>query len=67
MGASAPFGGTMKIKLLQPLNIDGKDFRAGDIIQVSGKAEDAYALIRGGYAVAVIERAVDTSTVEVRG
>lgn len=54
----------MKIRLLMAMNLDGKDYRAGDEIQID--ARDGQALVRNKYAVAVVERAVQRPSAEIR-
>ena len=58
------FGGFMKVRLLQPMNLEGRDYRKDDEVQLQVK--DAKALIRNKYAVAVVERAIERPQVEVR-
>ncbi len=55
----------MKIRLLQPMNIEGHNYQSGDEIQIAPR--DGQALVRAGLAVAVIERAVERPQVEIRG
>jgi hypothetical protein len=54
----------MKVRLLQPMNLEGRDYRKDDEVQLQVK--DAKALIRNKYAVAVVERAIERPQVEVR-
>jgi hypothetical protein len=55
----------MKVRLLQPMNLEGRDYRKDDEVQLQVK--DAKALIRNKYAVAVVERAIELPKVEIRG
>jgi len=54
----------MKVKLLLPLNIEGRQYAA--MSEADLDAKEAKALIRGGFAQAVKERAVPQKPVEVR-
>ena len=54
----------MKIKLLQPMNLEGRDYRKDDEVQMN--PQDAKVLVRAGYAVMVAERAVNRPAVEIR-
>jgi len=54
----------MKVKLLQPMNLEGRDYRKDDEVQMA--PQDAKALVRAGYAVMVAERAVNRPAVEIR-
>ena len=54
----------MKIKLLQPLNLNGKSYRSGEEVQLP--PIDAKALLKAKLAVAVYERAVHVPEMEIR-
>ena len=54
----------MKVKFLQPVNLEGKEYRKGD--EANLKPNEALAMVRGGYAQVVQERAVHRPEAEVR-
>lgn len=54
----------MKVKLLLSVNVEGRQFTVGS--EADLKPKEAKALIRGGYAIAVKERAVPNVGVETR-
>jgi len=54
----------MKVKLNQPLNLDGTSYRKGDEVQM--KVEDAKPLIRARLVEPVAERAVLRPQMEIR-
>lgn len=55
----------MKVKLIIPVNIEGRQFDAMTIVDIPVK--DARALIRGGFAQEVKEKAIPVKEVETRG
>lgn len=49
----------MKVRLLIPINLEGKAYDAGS--QPDIPAREAKALIRGGYAAPVVTKTVETA------
>jgi len=54
----------MKVKLLLALNVEGRQYESGVVVDLPAK--DAQALVRGRYAEPVKERAVPDTKVETR-
>jgi hypothetical protein len=54
----------MKVRFTQPVNLEGREYRAGD--EANLHPQEALAMVRGKYAVMVQERAVAPPKVEVR-
>ena len=54
----------MKIRALQPMNLEGRELNTGD--EVNLPQTDALVLIRAKMAVAVVERAVKVPDMEIR-
>jgi hypothetical protein len=54
----------MKVKALQPLNLEGRNLNTGDEINLP--QTEALVLIRAKMVVAVVERAVYVPDMEIR-